>query len=102
MEIDKEAYKKIILLMAENLKTAEREILSYFIVFKALAHQHHLDDEGLEALLNAARTSAVVESQLKKKYDDSLPRMLEQIDRVESYQEALKTLQQWKPRGPIN
>lgn len=100
MQIDAEAYKKLIVYMADSARKMDTEILAHRLLVEAI--RSLLPNFPFEEFLQEARTSPAMKDTMSKKYDGFVAQLLEKIDAAKSDQELAEFLSSWTPKGPAN
>jgi hypothetical protein len=96
---DTERLKQVALLLLNNLRGAEFDLLIYKTVLHAMAGPN--GGSRLEALLREARKDPALRKVVVERYD-RMEKGLQQFGKKDADKALLGALKAWKPTDPIN
>lgn len=105
MEIDKQKLISVLEAFVQTAHVFERELMLYQIMFKTACRTQHLTDKEIENLTSQARKASV--DRIKAATEPAIKVLLEKLPQIvdlldSNRDEALRVLQEWKPKGPPN
>jgi hypothetical protein len=104
MEIDREQLIRIIEAILETTYEIECELAMYQLIAAAMFQERNLAPEQVRELLDKTRltTWPKIMAEHQPGHKALLEKVPKLVDRLQSSQEFLRLLREWRPQGPIN
>lgn len=96
--MDSEKAKRLVMVLLENLKNLEMELVAHRMLFLVASQMEVVPD--LDPLLQLAKQRAALG--MNQKYDDIAEKFQRIIDQVDFDQEVEEFLKSWNSEGPAN